>query len=63
MDALLNDVNQAGVQKESEFDLFKPSTQEVLTDVYAEMPVQIKLNGAYNDFGNFAADIAKLSRS
>ena len=62
MDALLNDINLSGVQEGLEFDMFKPAPNEVLTDIYAEMPVQTKVVGTYTDFGKFAANIAKLPR-
>ncbi len=61
MDGLLTDINQAGLGRGLEFDLFKPG-QETIADFYAEMPIQIKIKGNYHDVGAFATDISKLSR-
>ena len=61
MDGLLTDINQAGLGRGLEFDLFKPG-QETIADFYAEMPIQIKIKGSYHDVGAFATDISKLSR-
>ena len=61
MDGLLTDINQAGLGRGLEFDLFKPG-QESVADFYAEMPIQIKIKGNYHDIGAFATDISKLSR-
>jgi type IV pilus assembly protein PilO len=61
MDGLLTDINQAGLGRGLEFELFKPG-QEVVADFYAEMPIQIKIKGSYHDVGAFATDISKLSR-
>ncbi len=61
MDGLLTDINQAGLGRGLEFDLFKPG-QESVADFYAEMPIQIKIRGNYHDIGAFATDISKLSR-
>jgi type IV pilus assembly protein PilO len=61
MDGLLTDINQAGLGRELEFELFKPG-QETVADFYAEMPIQIKIKGNYHDIGAFATDISKLSR-
>ena len=61
MDGLLTDINQAGLGRGLEFELFKPG-QETVADFYAEMPIQIKIKGNYNDVGAFATDISKLSR-
>jgi type IV pilus assembly protein PilO len=61
MDALIDDINKAGLTKGLEFDLFKPGT-EVIEDFYAEMPIAIKVLGSYHEFGNFASDLSKLSR-
>jgi type IV pilus assembly protein PilO len=61
MDGLLTDINQAGLGRGLEFELFKPG-QETVADFYAEMPIQIKIKGSYNDIGAFATDISKLSR-
>lgn len=61
MDGLLTDINQAGLQRGLEFELFKPGA-ETVADFYAEMPISIKVIGSYNDLGGFASDISKLSR-
>lgn len=61
MDGLLTDINQAGLGRGLEFELFKPG-QEIVADFYAEMPIQIKIKGNYHDVGAFATDISKLSR-
>jgi type IV pilus assembly protein PilO len=61
MDALLSDINQAGLGRGLQFELFRPG-QVVVKDYYAELPIAIKVNGRYHDIGSFAADIANLSR-
>ncbi len=61
MDALLSDINQAGVGRGLQFELFKPSS-EVVKDYYAEQPISLRIAGRYHDFGSFAADISNLSR-
>lgn len=61
MDALLSDINQAGVGRGLQFELFKPG-QVVVKDYYAELPISIKLSGNYHDFGAFTSDIANLPR-
>ena len=61
MDGLLTDINQAGLGRGLEFELFKPG-QETQAEFYAEMPISIKVIGTYQDLGNFAMDISKLSR-
>ena len=61
MDAMLIDINQAGVGRGLQFELFKPGS-EVVKDFYAELPITIKLIGNYHDLGAFTGDIAKLSR-
>lgn len=61
VESLLIEINQAGLGRGLQFELFKPGT-EVLKDFYAELPIQVKLVGSYHDFGAFAADIGKLSR-
>lgn len=62
MDALLTDINQAGLGRGLQFELFKPAAQETVRDFYAELPITIKVTGAYHDIGAFASDIGKLSR-
>ena len=61
MDALLSDINQAGLGRGLQFELFKPG-QVVIKDYYAELPIAIRVSGRYHDIGSFAADIANLSR-
>lgn len=61
MDGLLTDINQAGLGRGLEFELFKPG-QETQAEFYAEMPISIKVVGTYHDLGAFATDISKLSR-
>jgi len=61
MDALLSDINQAGIGRGLEFELFKPG-QVVVKDYYAELPIAIKVSGSFHDFGAFASDVANLSR-
>ena len=61
IEALLIEINQAGLGRGLQFDLFKPG-QEVLRDFYAELPISVKIAGTYHDFGAFAADIAQLPR-
>jgi type IV pilus assembly protein PilO len=61
IEALLIEVNQAGLGRGLQFELFRPG-QEQLKDFYAELPIAVKINGGYHDFGTFAADIAKLPR-
>jgi type IV pilus assembly protein PilO len=61
MDALLSDINQAGLGRGLQFELFRPG-QVVVKDYYAELPIAIKVSGRYHDIGAFTADIANLSR-
>jgi type IV pilus assembly protein PilO len=61
MESLLIDVNQAGLGRGLQFDLFKPGA-ETMKDFYAELPISVKVTGGYHDFGAFAGDVAKLAR-
>ena len=61
MDALLSDINQSGVGRGLDFELFKPGQTNV-KEYYAELPIAIKLVGKYHDLGSFASDIANLPR-
>ena len=61
MDALLSDINQAGIGRGLQFELFRPG-QVVVKDYYAELPIAIKVSGRYHDVGSFVADVANLSR-
>jgi len=61
MDALLSDINQAGLGRSLQFELFRPG-QVAVIEYYAELPISIRVTGTYHDIGLFAADIANLSR-
>jgi type IV pilus assembly protein PilO len=61
MDALLSDINQAGVGRGLQFELFRPG-QTNLKDYYAELPISVRISGRYHDLGAFAGDIANLPR-
>ena len=61
MDALLSDINQAGLGRGLQFELFKPG-QVLVKDYYAELPIDIKVTGGYHDLGSFTSDIANLPR-
>lgn len=62
MDALLVDINQSGLSRGLQFELFKPAAAESAKEFYAELPIQIKVIGTYHDMGGFAADLGQLSR-
>jgi type IV pilus assembly protein PilO len=62
MDALLVDINQAGLGRGLQFELFKPAANESVSDFYAELPIQVKVLGTYHDMGAFASDVGQLSR-
>jgi type IV pilus assembly protein PilO len=62
MDALLVDINQAGLGRGLQFELFKPAANEQVRDFYAELPIQVKVLGTYHDMGAFASDVGQLSR-
>ena len=61
MDALLSDINQAGLGRGLQFELFRPGVV-LVKDYYAELPIAIRVSGRYHDIGAFAGDIANLSR-
>lgn len=61
MDALLSDINQAGLGRGLQFELFRPG-QVLVKDYYAELPIALRVSGRYHDIGNFAADVSNLSR-
>lgn len=61
MDALITDVNQAGLGRGLQFELFKPES-ETVTEFYAETPIQVKVTGGYHDLAAFVSDVSKLSR-
>jgi len=62
MDALLVEINQAGLGRGLQFDLFKPAGSETQRDFYAELPITLKIQGSYHDMGQFASDISQLPR-
>src|SRR5712691_10210905 len=62
MDALLVDINQAGLGRGLQFELFKPAPGEITRDFYAERPIQVRVIGTYHDMGAFASDVGQLSR-
>jgi type IV pilus assembly protein PilO len=62
VDALIIDINQAGLGRGLQFELFKPNQSENLTEFYAERPINLKVVGNYHDLGAFASDVAKLPR-
>ena len=61
MDALLSDINPAGIGRSLQFELFRPG-QVVVKDYYAELPIAVRVTGRYHDMGAFAGDVANLSR-
>ncbi len=62
MEALLVDINQAGLGRGLQFELFKPAENETLHEFYAELPVSLRVMGSYHDIGAFASDISQLPR-
>ena len=62
MDALLVDINQAGLGRGLQFDLFRPAGAENAREFYAELPITVKVVGSYHDMGAFASDVGQLSR-
>jgi len=62
IDALLTDINQAGLGRGLQFELFKPAPKEKMAEFYAELPIRIKITGTYHDMGAFASDVAQLPR-
>ncbi len=62
MEALLTDINQAGLGRGLKFELFRPARGETASEFYAELPITIKLVGSYHDIGAFASDVSQLSR-
>ncbi len=62
IDALLTDINQAGLGRGLQFELFRPAAQEKMADFYAELPIAIRITGNYHDMGAFASDVAQLPR-
>ena len=62
MDALLVDINQAGLSRGLQFELFRPAGAEAAREFYSELPIQVKVIGTYHDMGAFAADVGQLPR-
>ena len=62
MDALLTDINQAGLGRGLQFELFKPAPSETTSEFYAELPINIRVTGSYHELGSFASDISQLPR-
>jgi len=62
IDSLLTDINQAGLGRGLQFELFRPAPQERMADFYAELPISIRITGNYHDMGAFASDVAQLPR-
>jgi type IV pilus assembly protein PilO len=62
MEALLADINQAGLGRGLQFALFRPAQQETIFDFYAELPITIRVIGAFHDIGAFASDVSQMSR-
>ena len=62
MDALLIDINHAGLGRGLQFELFKPAASEIISEFYAELPISIRVTGNYHDLGAFASDISQLPR-
>jgi len=62
MDALLVDINQAGLGRGLQFELFRPASSENAREFYAELPITVKVIGTYHDMGAFASDVGQLSR-
>ena len=61
IDSLMTDINQSGIGRSLQFELFRPG-QVVVKDYYAELPIAVKVSGRYHDIGSFAADVSNLSR-
>jgi type IV pilus assembly protein PilO len=62
MDALLVDINQAGLGRGLQFELFRPAPGEITREFYAERPISVKVTGSYHDMGAFASDVGQLPR-
>lgn len=62
MDALLTDINQAGLGRGLQFELFRPAASETISEFYAELPINIRVTGSYHELGSFASDISQLPR-
>ena len=62
MEALLVDINQAGLGRGLQFELFKPAAKETINEFYAELPITIRVTGSYHNIGAFASDVSQLPR-
>lgn len=62
LDALLVDINRAGLGRGLQFELFKPAASETIKEFYAELPVTVRVIGSYHDIGAFASDVSQLPR-
>jgi type IV pilus assembly protein PilO len=62
MDALLVDINQAGLGRGLQFELFRPAPSDIVREFYAELPITVRVVGTYHDMGAFASDVGQLSR-
>lgn len=62
MEALIVEINQAGLGRGLQFELFRPAAQETMKEFYAELPINLKILGTYHDIGAFTTDIGQLSR-
>ena len=62
MDALLVDINQAGLGRGLQFELFRPAPAEITREFYAERPITVRVTGSYHDMGAFASDVGQLPR-
>ena len=62
MEALLVDINQVGLGRGLQFELFKPAANETINEFYAELPITIRVTGNYHDIGAFASDVSQLPR-
>jgi len=62
MDALLVDINQAGLGRGLQFELFRPAPSEITREFYAERPITVRVTGSYHDMGAFASDVGQLPR-
>jgi len=62
MDALLVDINQAGLGRGLQFELFRPAPSEITREFYAERPISVRVTGSYHDMGAFASDVGQLPR-
>lgn len=58
---LLVDISQTGLSAGLEFELFKPGN-EIPSEFYAELPIEIRVVGDYHEFGEFVSGVAALPR-